>query len=61
MTPFPYPTQMGYQSAAHAEKLGIDLTEQCLYQLELLLTQQTAPRDTAAIILECVRQLILYV
>lgn len=28
------------------------LTEQCLYQLDLLLAQQTHPKDTAAIIVE---------
>ncbi|KAJ3871927.1 acetylornithine aminotransferase [Lentinula edodes] len=28
------------------------LTEQCLYQLHLLLSQQTSPKDTAAIIIE---------
>lgn len=29
-----------------------EMAEACLYQLELLLAQQTAPRDTAAIIIE---------
>jgi 4-aminobutyrate aminotransferase len=29
-----------------------ELTEQCLYQLDLLLAQQTNPKDTAAIIVE---------
>ena len=29
-----------------------ELVKQCLYQLELLLQQQTAPKDTAAIIIE---------
>jgi 4-aminobutyrate aminotransferase len=28
------------------------MADACLYQLELLLAQQTAPRDTAALILE---------
>lgn len=32
--------------------MGLDLSEQCLYQMELLLAQQTAPKDTAAIIIE---------
>lgn len=52
VTPFPYAGQMGLKSQANADALGIDLSEQCLYQLELLLAQQTAPKDTAAIILE---------
>ncbi|KAJ7754589.1 acetylornithine aminotransferase [Mycena metata] len=46
--PFPFWHQLG-QTPDTPES---DLVSQCLYQLDLLLTQQTAPADTAAIILE---------
>ena len=42
--------RLGYESPEAAK--GRNLTEQCLYQLELLLAQQTSPGETAAIILE---------
>lgn len=56
--PFPYWRQLGLQPDA-SEK---EMADACLYQLELLLAQQTAPRDTAALILEpvlCVETLYL--
>ncbi|KZV73342.1 acetylornithine aminotransferase [Peniophora sp. CONT] len=47
-TPFPYWHHfLGSPSMNEDE-----LVKQCLYQLELLLQQQTAPKDTAAIIIE---------
>ncbi|KAJ7185436.1 acetylornithine aminotransferase [Mycena filopes] len=46
--PFPFWHQLG-QTPDAAEST---LVSQCLYQLDLLLTQQTAPSDTAAIIVE---------
>jgi len=51
---FPYWHQLGYSSPQAAEHADIDMTEFCLHQLELLLVQQTAPQDTAAIIIETV-------
>jgi len=50
--PFPYWSQMGYESPEAADADPISLSKQCLYQLELLLAQQSAPSDTAAIVLE---------
>lgn len=47
--PYPYWHQLGHPSA---DTPPSTLTTQCLTQLELLLTQQTAPRDTAAILIE---------
>jgi len=47
-TPFPYWHQLGVPKETSPEEMA----DACLYQLELLLAQQTAPRDTAAIILE---------
>lgn len=47
-TPFPYWHQMGVPQDTSPQEMA----DACLYQLELLLAQQTAPRDTAAIILE---------
>jgi len=46
--PFPYWHQLGVPK----ETSDKDMAEACLYQVELLLAQQSAPRDTAAIILE---------
>lgn len=46
--PFPFWHQHGLPSSTPTSTL----VAQSLYQLELLLAQQTAPRDTAAIILE---------
>ncbi|RDB26077.1 5-aminovalerate aminotransferase DavT [Hypsizygus marmoreus] len=46
--PYPYWHQHGLPPATPTSTL----VSQSLYQLELLLTQQTAPRDTAAIIIE---------
>lgn len=43
---------MGYESPEEADADPISMSKQCLYQLELLLAQQTAPSDTAAIVLE---------
>ena len=43
---------MGYESPGAAEADPVSLSKQCLYQLELLLAQQSAPSDTAAIVLE---------
>jgi len=47
-TPFPYWHQLGVAPDTPEE----ELVKQSLHQLELLLQQQTAPRDTAAIIIE---------
>ncbi|SGY33347.1 BQ5605_C002g01485 [Microbotryum silenes-dioicae] len=47
-TPFPYWHQMGLPESTSRE----ELVKSALYQLELLLKQQSAPRDTAALILE---------
>ncbi|KAJ7691633.1 acetylornithine aminotransferase [Mycena rosella] len=47
-TPFPFWHQLGLEPSASTPAL----VEQCLYQLDLLLAQQTAPADTAAIIVE---------
>lgn len=44
-TPFPYATQLGLPE-------NVNMVDYCIRQLELLLHQQTAPRDTAAIIIE---------
>ena len=46
--PFPYWHQLGLPKETSPEELA----EACLYQFELLLAQQTAPKDTAALILE---------
>ena len=46
--PYPYWHQQGLTPAAPASTL----VSQSLYQLDLLLSQQTSPRDTAAIIVE---------
>lgn len=66
VTPFPYwhqslwlsfgnlflnPLVVGYASPEEAPDEEA-LAQQCLHQLELLLVQQTAPSDTAGIILE---------
>ncbi|EOR00392.1 hypothetical protein E3P92_03476 [Wallemia ichthyophaga] len=47
-TPFPYAHQMGLPQSTPED----ELVKQCLFQLEMLLAQQSAPADTAAIILE---------
>ncbi|TIB70675.1 acetylornithine aminotransferase [Wallemia mellicola] len=47
-TPFPYAHQMGLPQSTSEE----ELVKHCLFQLEMLLAQQSAPVDTAAIILE---------
>lgn len=47
-TPFPYAHQMGLPQSTSEE----DLVKHCLFQLEMLLAQQSAPADTTAIILE---------
>ncbi|KAM0754858.1 PLP-dependent transferase [Meredithblackwellia eburnea MCA 4105] len=47
-TPFPYWHQMGVSPDTPSE----ELVTKALYELELLLKQQTAPSDTACIILE---------
>jgi len=44
-TPFPYDTQCKLPE-------GTNLTDFCIDQFEMLLQQQTAPRDTAAVIIE---------
>ncbi|KAF9026819.1 acetylornithine aminotransferase [Hymenopellis radicata] len=49
-TPFPYWHQMGLPPTTPAA----DLTQAALYQLRLLLAQQSAPKDTAALIIETV-------
>ncbi|KZO95526.1 hypothetical protein CALVIDRAFT_564579 [Calocera viscosa TUFC12733] len=46
--PFPYWHQLGLPPTATEE----EMVQTCLYQLELLLAQQSAPSDTAAILLE---------
>ncbi|CAK5279892.1 unnamed protein product [Mycena citricolor] len=46
--PYPFWHQLGQPS----DKPESELVSQCLYQLDLLLQQQTAPTDTAAIIIE---------
>jgi 4-aminobutyrate aminotransferase len=46
--PFPFWHQHSVSPTASEE----ELVEKSLYQLDLLLTQQTAPRDTAAILVE---------
>ncbi|KIY45730.1 acetylornithine aminotransferase [Fistulina hepatica ATCC 64428] len=46
--PFPYWHQMGLPRDTPEEVL----VEQCLYQLDLVLTQQTSPQDTAGILIE---------
>lgn len=46
--PFPYWHQCGFPRDTPTE----DLTAYCLNQLDLLLKQQTAPHDTAALIIE---------
>ncbi|EJD02937.1 acetylornithine aminotransferase [Fomitiporia mediterranea MF3/22] len=46
--PFPYWHQFGVPASTSEE----ELVGRCLYQLELLLSQQTAPSRTAAILLE---------
>ncbi|OJT14912.1 5-aminovalerate aminotransferase DavT [Trametes pubescens] len=48
--PFPYWHQLGLPADTPSEKLS----EMCLHQLSLLLSQATAPTDTAAIIVETV-------
>ncbi|KIK01219.1 hypothetical protein K443DRAFT_99044 [Laccaria amethystina LaAM-08-1] len=47
-TSFPYWHQSGFQPSTSTHTL----TQQALYQLDLLFSQQTAPSDTAAIIIE---------
>ncbi|GAA5878813.1 hypothetical protein JCM8547_004840 [Rhodosporidiobolus lusitaniae] len=47
-TPYPYWHQLGLPHTTSND----DLVENALYRLELLLKQETAPRDTAAIIIE---------
>jgi len=47
-TPYPYWHQLGVPHTTSND----ELVEQALYRLELLLKQETAPRDTAALILE---------
>ncbi|KAF7973317.1 hypothetical protein HWV62_15561 [Athelia sp. TMB] len=46
--PYPYWHQLGLPSTASEE----EVVQKCLYQLDLLLKQQTAPSDTAAILVE---------
>ncbi len=46
--PYPYWHQIGMSVNVTED----EITEACLTQLELLLLQQTAPKDTAAIIIE---------
>ena len=48
VTPFPYYSQLGL----HPQTSTQTMVDMCLHQLRLLLAQQTAPSDTAAIILE---------
>ncbi|KDN46108.1 hypothetical protein K437DRAFT_223842 [Tilletiaria anomala UBC 951] len=48
VTPFPYYSQLGVAPNTPTDKM----VSLCLHQLRLLLAQQTAPSDTAAIILE---------
>lgn len=47
-TPFPYWHQLGVPKETDPK----EMSDFCLYQLELLLAQQSAPRDTAAVLLE---------
>lgn len=47
-TPFPYAHQMGLPMSTPTDTL----IDQCLFQLDLVLAQQTSPSDTAAILLE---------
>ncbi|ORY88437.1 pyridoxal phosphate-dependent transferase [Leucosporidium creatinivorum] len=47
-TPYPYWHQVGVPASTSQD----ELVKQALYQLDLLLKQQTAPRDTAALIIE---------
>ncbi|KAF7318336.1 Acetylornithine aminotransferase [Mycena chlorophos] len=47
-TPFPFWHQMGLPVSTPED----ELVKQCLYQLDLVLSQQTAPSDTAAILIE---------
>ncbi|BGP20120.1 hypothetical protein JCM10213_000796 [Rhodosporidiobolus nylandii] len=47
-TPYPYWHQLGVPHTTSND----ELVEQALYRLELLLKQETAPRDTAAILIE---------
>ncbi|KAF9520273.1 hypothetical protein BS47DRAFT_1287372 [Hydnum rufescens UP504] len=47
-TPFPYWHQMGVSPTTSEE----EISRQALYQLELVLLQQSAPADTAAILIE---------
>jgi 4-aminobutyrate aminotransferase len=47
-TPFPYWHQFGLPPSTSED----ELSKMALYQLDLLLKQQSAPRDTAAIIIE---------
>ncbi|BGP11439.1 hypothetical protein JCM10049v2_007346 [Rhodotorula toruloides] len=47
-TPYPYWHQLGLPHTTSND----DLVENALYRLELLLKQETAPRDTAAILIE---------
>ncbi|BGP43475.1 hypothetical protein JCM10449v2_007510 [Rhodotorula kratochvilovae] len=47
-TPYPYWHQLGLPHTTNND----ELVENALYRLELLLKQETAPRDTAAIIIE---------
>ena len=47
-TPFPYWHQMGVPPTTSEE----ELVSRALYQLELILLQQTSPKQTAAIIIE---------
>jgi 4-aminobutyrate aminotransferase len=46
--PFPY----WHQHCAHPHANKDELSRKSLYQLDLLLAQQTSPRDTAAIVIE---------
>lgn len=46
--PFPYWRQMGVPKSTSAKEMA----ESCLYQVELILAQQTSAKDTAAILLE---------
>jgi Aminotransferase class-III len=48
VTPFPYWHQLGLSPETPQETL----VDQCLHQLQLVLSQQTAPKDTAALIVE---------
>ncbi|KAK4049261.1 hypothetical protein OIV83_004197 [Microbotryomycetes sp. JL201] len=47
-TPYPYWHQVGVPQSTPVDQL----VKQALYQLELVLKQQTAPRDTACVIIE---------